>query len=281
MSGEDINVSIIGQWLSELGPKAFDFLLQVVIAVVIYFIGGRIINFIRKLTRKALERRQAEEGLKQFIDGFVKIGLYAILIVVILTLFGVTTASVVAVVGSAGLTLGLALQGSLSNFAGGVLILLLKPFVVGDYIVEHTNNLEGTVKSISVFYTTLATADHKTVVIPNGTLSNGSITNVMTSGKRRCDFDISIAYSADIKKAKAVLLEVAQRDEAVLQDEETVAFVKELGDSSVNMQLRVWVKSEDYWPVVFRMLEKMKYAFDEAGIEIPFPQMDVKIKENK
>ncbi len=273
------DLSQIELWLNELTPKAFDFLFQIVIAVIVYFVGGRIINLIRKIAKKALDKRNSEEGLKQFIDSLIKIGLYALLIVLILTLFGVTTASVVAVVGSAGLTIGLALQGSLSNFAGGVLILLLKPFVVGDYIVEHTNGLEGVVKSISVFYTTLSTPDHKTIVIPNGTLSNGSITNVMASGKRRCDFSISISYNSDIKKAKEIMLDVAKKDDAVLKNEEIVAFVDNLADSSVDMQLRVWVKSEDYWPIRFRMLENLKYAFDEGGIEIPFPQLDVKIKE--
>ncbi|MCR5468632.1 MAG: mechanosensitive ion channel family protein [Lachnospiraceae bacterium] len=273
-----IELSAIEQWLDQLAPKAFDFLLQVVIAVIVYLIGQRIINVIRKIAKKALEKRDSEPGLVLFIDSCVKVALYALLIVVILTLFGVTTASVVAVVGSAGLTVGLALQGSLSNFAGGVLILILKPFVVGDYIVEHGSGREGVVTAISVFYTTLTTADNKMVVIPNGTLSNSSITNLNRVGTRRCDFNVSVSYATDLKKAKEVLLMLARRDEAVMDDPAPIAFVKELGDSGIDMELRVWVKSEDYWAVTFRMLEEIKMAFDEEGIDIPFPQMDVKIK---
>jgi len=272
--------SAFQQWLKGLVPSALDFALSVIIAALVFFIGQKIIGIIRKIVKRGFAKTGTDEGVVQFMDSFVKIALNALLVVIILTMFGVTTASVVAVVGSAGLTVGLALQGSLSNFAGGVLILILKPFVIGDYIKEHSSNHEGTVTAISIFYTTLLTPDHQTIVIPNGTLTNGSITNVMKDGKRRSEFNVSIAYSADIKKAKEVLEMVVRRDEDVLQDEPVIIFVDSLNSSSVDLKVFVWTNADKYWPVHFRMLENMKNALDEAHVEIPFPQVDVHI-DNK
>jgi len=274
------DISAFQQWLKGLVPTALDFALSLIIAVVVFFIGQKIIGLIRKIIKKGFAKSGTDQGVVLFVDSFVKIALNVFLIFMILTMFGVTTASVVAVIGSAGLTVGLALQGSLSNFAGGVLILILKPFVIGDYIKEHSSGHEGTVTAISIFYTTLLTPDHQTIVIPNGTLSNGSITNVMKDGKRRNEFSVSIAYSADVKKAKEVLENVARCDEDVLDDEPIIIFVDELKDSAVNLKIMVWTKSDKYWPVRFRLLENMKLALDEADIAIPFPQMDVHL-DNK
>ena len=259
-------------------PNMLDFCFNVVLAVIVYLIGSRIIKAILKMNKRWADRKEIDEGVKQFIHAFIKGALYVLLIFIILTLFGVTTASVVAVLGSAGLTLGLALQGSLSNFAGGVMILLMKPFKVGDYVIEDTNKNEGTVEEISLFYTRLKTIDNKSIVIPNGTLANNSMTNVTAAEKRRLDLTVGISYQADIRQAKEVLNQVILNEPACLLEEETKVFVSELADSCVIMGIRIWVKTEDYWDAKWRMNENIKYALDENEIEIPYPQMDVTIR---
>ncbi len=273
------NPGIIRTWLEGLVPDLLNFALQVVIALVVYVIGGKIIKLILKMLSRGMERRGTDEGVKQFLLPLVKYSLYVILIFIIMGLFGIATTSAVAVLGSAGVAVGLALQGSLSNFAGGVLILLLKPFRVGDYIVEHSGGKEGTVTEISIFYTKLLSADNKMILVPNGTLANCTVTNVSGMEKRRVDVEVGIAYEADIRTAKEVLKKVAAEDEARLKEEEPVVFVDSLGDSSVNMGVRIWVAAENYWSTKWRLTENVKYALDEAGISIPYPQLDVQIKQ--
>ena len=199
----------------------------------------------------------------------------------ILQKYGLDTATVAAALASCGVAIGLALQGSLSNFAGGVLILVLKPFVVGDYIVEDSNKCEGTVKEIQMFYTKLQTPDNRTIIIPNGTLANNSLTNVTAQDKRRIDFTVDIAYDADLKKAKEVIQTVLNQDMGVLADEDKVVYVSALASSSVVLGVRCWVKKEVYWEVRWRLLEDIKLALDENGIEIPFNQLVVHTKEEK
>ncbi len=278
---KDTDAGVLREWLESLVPGILGFGLQIVLAVAVYFIGTKIIKLARKILKRWLEKADADTGARQFLDALLKYVLYFILIVMILTLFGVTTASVVAVVGSAGLTVGLALQGSLSNFAGGVLILLLKPFKVGDYIKEDTHGNEGTVAEISIFYTKLLTADRQTIVIPNGTLANSSLTNVTHSEKRRIDLDIGIAYEADLRLAKDTILKLAERDEARLPEEDVLVFVSELGASEVKLGLRVWVKTENYWEARWRLTENIKLALDEQKIEIPYQKIDVQIRNEK
>ena len=203
------NPGIIRTWLEGLVPDLLNFALQVVIALVVYVIGGKIIKLILKMLSRGMERRGTDEGVKQFLLPLVKYSLYVILIFIIMGLFGIATTSAVAVLGSAGVAVGLALQGSLSNFAGGVLILLIKPFKVGDYIIEHSHNNEGTVTEISIFYTKLLSADNKMILVPNGTLANCTVTNVSGMEKRRVDVEVGIAYEADIRTAKEVLKKVA------------------------------------------------------------------------
>lgn len=273
------NPGIIRTWLEGLVPDLLNFALQVVIALVVYVIGGKIIKLILKMLSRGMERRGTDEGVKQFLLPLVKYSLYVILIFIIMGLFGIATTSAVAVLGSAGVAVGLALQGSLSNFAGGVLILLLKPFRVGDYIVEHSGGKEGTVTEISIFYTKLLSADNKMILVPNGTLANCTVTNVSGMEKRRVDVEVGIAYEADIRTAKEVLKKVAAEDEARIKEEEPIVFVDSLGDSSVNMGVRIWVAAENYWSTKWRLTENVKYALDEAGISIPYPQMDVQIKQ--
>jgi small conductance mechanosensitive channel len=271
------NPGMIRTWLEGLVPDLLSFALQVVLAIVIYIVGAKLIHWVRKLLRRSMERRNADVGLTQFLSSVVKYALYFVLIMFILNMFGIATTSVVAILGSAGVAVGLALQGSLSNFAGGVLILMLKPFRVGDYIVQGSN--EGTVYEISIFYTKLHTADNRIIVIPNGELSNASLINVSHRDRRRMDIPVGISYDADIRTAKQVLFEVAQQDEARLPEEDAIVFVDELGASSVNLIVRVWVKSENYWTAKWRLTENVKYALDEHHISIPFQQIDIQIKQ--
>lgn len=253
--------------------------LQLVIAALVYFVGTRIIKLIRKIIRKTLDKRETDEGVKQFLDSLSRVVCYFVLIMMILSLFGVATASAMAVLGSAGLTIGLALQGSLSNFAGGVLILMLKPFRVGDYIVEDTNKNEGTVAEISIFYTKLKSADNKIIVIPNGILANSSLTNVTDSDRRRIDWNIDVAYQTDLKEAKAVIRAVLEAEERRLPEEPVQVFVSELGESAITIGARLWVPMEDYWEIRWKLTEEIKNALDARQIEIPFPQLDVNVRK--
>jgi len=271
------NPGILRTYLEGMVPNLISFALQVVLAIVVYAIGTKVIKWVVKLVKKAMERQDVDTGVIQFLSAIVKYGLYLILIMTILGLFGVATTSVVAAVGSAGVAVGLALQGSLSNFAGGVLILLLKPFKVGDYIIQGGS--EGTVYEISLFYTKLKTADNKVVVIPNGTLSNNTLVNVSHMDRRRVDVVVGIAYEADIRTAKNIIYNLAQNDAGRLPEEEAVVFVDNLGASSVDIGVRLWVSAADYWAVKWRLTENIKYALDENGISIPYQQIDVQIKQ--
>lgn len=275
---EKDDFSLFEQYFYDSLPALISFALSVVCAVLVYVIGVRIVKLLRRLLKKMLQRHHVDEGVQQFLDAIAKFSGYFILILTVLGLFGVTTASVVAVLGSAGLTLGLALQGSLSNFAGGVLILLLKPFVVGDYIVEETGKNEGYVQEISIFYTTLLTAEEMMVVIPNGTLANNSITNISKSGRRRLDIPVDIAYAADLQKAKKILLQVAEQAQHRLISEPPAVLVWELAESSVKLIVRVWTTPEFYWDEKWELNERIKLALDAAGIEIAFPQLDVHVR---
>lgn len=265
-------------YLKEITPYFVDFAIRAAIAVLIYLIGRKIIKWIRKMLRRALERSGADEGVRQFLDSATKITLYFILAIAVVNQLGVETSSVVAILGSAGLTLGLALQGSLSNFAGGVLILLFKPFKVGDYIIEDTHGNEGTVSEIMIFYTKLSTADNRTAIIPNGILANSSLTNVTQQDKRRLDVYVGVSYDADLQRAKGILAELLDREGAVLEDEEVLVFVDALEDSSVRLGCRLWVATGDYWQVKWRLNEQIKEAFDANQIEIPYNQLSVTVK---
>lgn len=276
---EDIekNLNVIQRFLQELPQKTWDVGIRVVFAAVCLFIGLQIIKLLRKIVKKSLQRANADLGVIQFIDSFIKMGLYVVLGFMIASNFGLDAASIVAVVGSAGVAIGLALQGSLSNLAGGVLILILKPFRVGDYIVEDNKGNQGTVTEISMFYTKLTTADGKIIILPNGTLANNSLTNVSAAKNRRLDVSVGISYQADITLAKQILLDIMKEDDASLKDQEIVTFVDALGSSEVVIGGRCYVANEDYFPMKWRVLEKLKLAYDANGIEIPFTQMDVHV----
>ena len=263
------------QFIEDNIPNIVSFGIKVVLALVFFFIGGKVIKWIRKIVRRSFERTGADTGVTQFVDSMLKFGLYALLIFMIATNFGVESSSVAALIASAGVAVGLALQGSLSNFAGGILILLLKPFVVGDYIAVPQEGIEGTVKEIQIFYTKMATVDNQTVVVPNSILTSNSLTNVTARPERKLDLKVGISYDADMKQAKHIIEEILHRDLSVIQDEEIVVFVSDLADSAVMIGLRAWVKTEEYWAARWRILEQIKTEFDQAGIEIPYNQLTV------
>lgn len=230
--------------------------------------------------KRALQRSAVDEGVCQFLDSAAKIFLYVVLAMAVINQLGVATTSMVAVLGSAGLAVGLALQGSLANFAGGVLILWFKPFKVGDYIIEDTHKNEGTVTEIQIFYTKLLTVDNRTVVIPNGTLANSSLTDVTHQDKRRVDLYVGISYEADTQTAKEILSKIVEEEPARLVEEETMVFVDSLEDSSVRLGLRFWVATHDYWNARWRVTEEIKIKFDENQIEIPYNQLTVSLKSS-
>ena len=261
-------------------PKVFDFAVNVIIALILLFVGRIVIKYIIKFMDKFLKRANVEISVQKFLDSLIKVILYIVLIVFICGQVGIETTSFIAVLGSAGLALGLALQGSLSNFAGGVLILVLKPFKVGDYILDGSSGKEGTVKKIDLFYTYLDTSDNKKLIIPNGNLANTHIVNTSSNEKRRVDFELGISYEADIDKAKAVILQTAKSEEFVLKNEEIFVFIKELAASQVTVGVRVWSLNSNYWTVYFNLNEAFKKSLDEAGIEIPYNQLSVHIEKN-
>ena len=265
------------EWVESMIPQVIEFVLHIALAFVAIIIGMKLIKWVRKLLRMSLEKQQADTGLIQFLDSLVKYGLYLLLGLSILSHFGVQTTSIVAAIGSVGVAIGLALQGSLSNFAGGVIVLLLKPFKVGDYIIQ--GSLEGTVTEIQLFYTTLTTGDNKKIIIPNGQLADNSLINASAAEFRRVDINVGISYQSDMKTAKEILLNLGESDADTLKEEgkAPMAAVSELADSSVNLILRVWTPTAKYWDVKFRLTEAVKNAFDEAGIEIPYNQLDVHV----
>ncbi len=278
---EEIDIGVIEQFLSELPDKALRLGIRVVFAILVFFVGSRFIKIIRKMVKKSLLRGNAEQGVVQFLDSFIKAGLYVVLVLAIASGFGVDAASVIALLGSAGVAIGLAIQGSLANLAGGVLILLLKPFKVGDYIKEDTNGNEGTVEEIQLFYTRLVTPGNKIIVLPNGNLANSSLTNVTFAPDRRLDIQVGISYHADIKKAKEVILKLLEEDPFTIKEKDLLVYVDELADSAVILGIRCWFLNDDYWQGKWRITENIKYVLDENGIGIPFPQMDVHLDGNK
>lgn len=274
----NIDVGLLERYMEQIPEKALQLGIKVVLAFLVLVIGMKVIKWVRKILRKALTKGNADIGVIQFLDALVRFSLIAVLILLVASGFGLETTSIITVLGSAGIAIGLAIQGSLSNFAGGVLILLLKPFKVGDYIKEDTKGNEGTVIEISLFYTKLRTYDEKIIVLPNGNLANNSLTNVTGQELRKLEIKVGISYEADIKKAKEILLSLAEKEESVLKDKEKKVFVDQLADSSVILGLRCYVSSDDYWEAKWKLTEDIKYAFDQNDIGIPFQQMDIHIK---
>ena len=252
--------------------------IKVLLIIVIFIIGHKLIGWVRSLIRRSMEHANTDAGIRQFADSLLKYGLHIMLVVVLANSLGIESTSMAALVASGGMTVSLAMLGSLSNLAGGILILTLKPFVVGDYIIEDTHKNEGTVKEIQIFYTKLATIDNKTIVIPNGALANNSLTNVTAKEYRQLDLRVDISYDADLKKTKQLLQGILENDPSIVSDKEINVFVDNLGDSSVVIGLRAWVKTEEYWESRWRILENMKLTLDKNHIEIPYNQLQVHLE---
>lgn len=269
-SGVLIDVEAIWQTLTEqavlFGPK-------VLFAIAILIIGNWVAKLISNGLRKALEKRKIEPSLIGFVTALVHAALVAFVIIAALGKVGIQTTSFVAILGAAGLAIGLALQGSLSNFAAGVLIIIFKPYKVGDYVVA--GGAEGSVEDIGIFTTTVVTLDNRTQIIPNAVATSGVIENYTKKGTRRLDLVAGVSYGDDIKKVKEILQDILDKDPRILKDPAPTIGLMEMADSSINFAFRPWVKVEDYWDRFFDLQEQIKIRFDEAGVTIPFPQRDV------
>ncbi|MEN8141171.1 MAG: mechanosensitive ion channel domain-containing protein [Thermodesulfobacteriota bacterium] len=248
------------------GPK-------LLLAILVLIVGWKVIGTLSRSLGKMMEAKDIEVSLRDFLCKLVSAGLKLLLLIVVAGMVGIATSSLVAVVGACGLAIGLALQGSLANFAGGVIILFFKPFSVGD--VVEAQGYTGRIKEIQIFNTIMTTLDNQRVIVPNGILSNGCIKNIFVEDTRRVDWTFGIGYGDDIRQAKDVLDRLVKADSRILPDKGTEIYVSAHGDSAVNLLLRVWARSDDYWGVYFEMLENVKIAFDEENITIPYPQRDV------
>ncbi len=266
-------LDVIFKWFLTFGKN-------VLIALLVLFVGKKLVKWLVRIIGRSLEKTRIEATVSKFIISVVKVLLFCVLSIVIIGILGIPATSFVAVLSTAGLTVGLALQGSLSNFAGGVLILFFKPFVIGDYIREDSKGNEGTVVGIDLFYTKLVTVDNKTVIVPNGTLANSSMINYTAQKKRRVVITVGISYDSDIKLAKETLYEVIRSEPDVLNDEKNHVYVDSLGDSQVVLGTRVWVPTDKYTAMKWKLTERYKYALEEKGIEIPFNQLSVTLKND-
>lgn len=253
--------------------------IRIGLAFVIYVIGFWLARQLSKGFRKILERRHTDESLTTFLTSLTSIGMKVLVLISVITQLGVEMTSFVALLGAAGLAIGMAFSGTLSNFAGGVIILLLKPFKVGDYI--KTQDEEGFVSEIQIFNTVLRTWDNKIIILANGAVANGTIVNYTKANKRRVDWTFGIAYGDDLKVAKELFTKFIKEEERIMQDEANFVALGELGDSSVNLAVRAWVHPNDYWDVFFEMNERVYTEFGQAGLHIPFPQMDVHMHNEK
>lgn len=258
------------QYLQEAYELALELGPSLIQAALILFIGLYVVRFINRIVHRFFDRKDYDPTLETFLASFINISLKGVLFVLVITQLGVQSSSLVAVVGAAGLAVGLALQGSLANFAGGVLILIFKPFKVGDFI--EAQGVSGTVKEITIFTTKINTFGNQSAVIPNGDLSNHTIVNYNAEPTRRDKIEVGIGYSSNIKIAKEILLELCKNDDRILSEPAPAVYVSNLGDSAVDLSLRFWAKNEDFWDAHFDMIENLKGKFDEAEIEIPFPQ---------
>lgn len=276
---EYVEVKQYVKLLEEAYAMALEMLPNLIKAGLIFFIGLWAVRFINRMVYRFFERKDYDLTLESFLQSFINISLKGILFVLVITQLGVKSSSLVAVVGAAGLAIGLALQGSLANFAGGVLILIFKPFKVGDWI--EAQGVSGTVKDISIFTTKINTFGNQAAIIPNGNLSNHTIVNYNIEETRRDKITVGISYDSNIKDAKDILLRICALHEGILKDPEPVVYVGNLADSAVELSLRFWAKNEDFWDAHFHVMETLKIEFDAAGIEIPFPQRVIHTVGNK
>ncbi|RZQ93432.1 small-conductance mechanosensitive channel MscS [Vibrio vulnificus] len=264
-------------WLTNNSDLLIQYGVNIISAIVILFIGNIIVKAVANSVSKVLNKKEMDKAVVEFIHGLVRYLLFVIVLIAALGRVGVETASVVAVIGAAGLAVGLALQGSLSNFAAGVLIVAFRPFKSGDYV--EIGGVAGSVEAIQIFQTVLKTPDNKMVVVPNSGVIGGAITNYSRHATRRVDLMIGVSYKSDLKKTKQVIRETLEKDARILKDPDMTSGVVALADSSVNFVVRPWCKTEDYWNVYFDSMQAIKEALDANGIEIPFPQMDVHLNK--
>ncbi|WP_069216297.1 small-conductance mechanosensitive channel MscS [Vibrio cholerae] len=285
MAGESIGVEVpivesfnqVNTWLTNNSDLLIQYGVNVISAILILFIGNLVVKGVAGSVANVLKKKEMDKAVVDFIHGLVRYTLFIIVLIAALSRIGVQTASVVAVLGAAGLAVGLALQGSLSNFAAGVLIVAFRPFKAGDYV--EIAGVAGSVDSILIFQTVLKTPDNKMVVVPNSAVIGGAITNYSRHATRRVDMVIGVSYKSDLQKTKRVLRETLEKDPRILKDPDITIGVLTLADSSINFVVRPWCKTEDYWKVYYDSMQAIKEALDANGIEIPFPQMDVHLNK--
>lgn len=275
----NLKPNAILETLKNMIPGLMSLGYRLLVVAFIIIIGMRIISSVKKMFSRSFERMEMEISLRKFLMSVLSVAMYLLLALIAADKLGFNPASLIAVVGSAGVAVALSLQESLSNFAGGIIIMVMKPFRVGDYIVTTTTGIEGTVKIIGLIYTSLLTPDNRMVVILNGGLANSSITNVTAEDKRRIEIQVGISYESDLRRAKELLLQILDTHPMALHEEDRMpqVFVWELGSNSVVLGGRVWSKMEDYWTVKFEITEQIKLTFDREGIEIPYQRVDIKV----
>lgn len=272
------SVSVVKQAMDDIVKWLINKSGSVIAAFIFIFIGIKITGLIVKLVKRGFDRSKIDSSVAGFLLSVIRIIGYILVFITAATIVGFEVTSFVAILGTASMAIGLALQGALSNLAGGVLILLLKPFKVGDYIVENNGHNEGTVESIDIFYTRLLTHDNRLVVIPNGTLTNSSLINVTSEAKRKIEVTIPVAYNTDLKKMKEVVLGILSEDDRILDSEPKDIFISSFDDSGMTIAIRAWAATSDYWSTLWDMRENIKAAFDENGIEIPYNRVEVEMK---
>ncbi|EGR4287595.1 small-conductance mechanosensitive channel MscS [Vibrio cholerae] len=285
MAGESIGVEVpivesfnqVNTWLTNNSDLLIQYGVNVISAILILFIGNLVVKGVAGSVANVLKKKEMDKAVVDFIHGLVRYTLFIIVLIAALSRIGVQTASVVAVIGAAGLAVGLALQGSLSNFAAGVLIVAFRPFKSGDYV--EIGGVAGSVDSIQIFQTVLKSPDNKMVVVPNSAVIGGAITNYSRHETRRVDMVIGVSYKSDLQKTKRVLRETLEKDPRILKEPDMTIGVLTLADSSINFVVRPWCKTSDYWAVYFDSMQAIKEALDANGIEIPFPQMDVHLNK--
>ncbi|MGB5325492.1 MAG: mechanosensitive ion channel domain-containing protein [Pseudomonadales bacterium] len=262
--------------LQQFTELALPYGIRIGVAILIFIIGLTVVKIVSNMLGRAMSARNVEPTIAKFVGRILHYLMLAFVVIASLGQLGVQTASVIAILGAAGLAVGLALQGTLSNFAAGVMLIILRPLKVGDYV--EVSNTAGTVSEVSIFATRLLTPDYKTVVVPNSAVMGNTITNYSTQERRRIDLVVGVAYGSKLQQVKEELQKIADAEERILPDYDVIIGVNELADSSINLVFRSWVNTSDYWPVRWALTEKIKTRFDEAGIEIPFPQVDVHTK---
>lgn len=265
----------LNDFLSVIAHQAVNFCIHLVVAIIVFYVGRYVVRKINNFVKTILVKRKVDPSIATFVKSAIEITLYFVLIIVVIGIMGIETSSFIALFASAGVAIGMALSGTLQNFAGGVLILSLRPYNVGDYI--EAQGFAGTVKAIQMFSTIITTPDNKTIIIPNGALSNGTINNYSRQELRRVDWTVSLAYGTDFDAAKAALIDILDGDERIAKAPEV--YLGALADSSVNLTMRAWVKAADYWPVFFEVNEKVYSELPKRGLQFPFPQLDVHVSQ--